>query len=124
MINNFHLVTSLFRILDLSLLTWGLGNLSVLIWNWVILQVYVLMLYPIFSAFISNQLSNMKIPFALWGVVYLVYIGYLLYFPVAAIIEDRLPPIACVILASEQVSVYFYIITTTVDFKNHLRKFC
>ena len=46
----------------------------------------------------------MKLPFALWGVAYLVYIGYLLYFPVAAIIEDRLPPIACVILACEQVS--------------------
>ena len=78
-----------------------------LIWNWVILQVYVLMLYPIFSAFISNQLSDTRIPIALWGIVYAAYLGFLMYFPVAAIIEDRLPPIACIILASEQVGLIF-----------------
>ena len=102
----------------MSLLTWGLGNLSVLIWNWVILQVYVLLLYPIFAAFISNQLSNTRLPLALWGMVYLMYLCYLLYFPVAAIFEDQLPPIACVILGSEQVrdiNIYLQLILSKIS---------
>ena len=101
-----HVIPELFlsfRILDLSFLAWGLGDVSLLIWNWVLLQGYVLLLYPLFAAFTSNQFSSYRLPCPVWGVVYLAYILYLLYFPVAAMFEAQLMPIASVILACEQV---------------------
>jgi len=75
----------------------------VIVWNWMKLQTYVLLLYPLFSTFTNNQLSNTRLPWQLWAGVYVAYIMYLIYFPLAALSENGLP-IASVILAAEQVN--------------------
>lgn len=91
-------------VVDFSIVTWAFGNVSVVVVTWILMQLQVIMAYPLFMAWVSTRASAPRVLDLIWLTVFLVYLAVLFMFPLNEIWSNQLPPVSRTIIIMEQVS--------------------
>ena len=87
---------------DFSVITWAFGKTSVVVVTWILMQLQVLLVYPLFITWISTRLATRFMDF-IWLGIFLVYLFIFFVFPLNEILKNELPPVSSVIIIMEQV---------------------
>ncbi|CAB4012843.1 sterol O-acyltransferase 1-like [Paramuricea clavata] len=96
-------------VVDFSILTWAFGNTSVVVVTWILMQLQVLLAYPLFIAWVSTRVTAPKVVDLIWLGVFFVYLAILFIFPLNDILSNKLPPVSRVIITMEQIRFYMKI---------------
>ena len=89
--------------IDFSIITWAFGNVSVVVVTWILMQLQVLLAYPLFIAWVSTRATASRVVDLIWLGIFLVYLSILFVFPLNEILNNDLPPVSRVIITMEQV---------------------
>ena len=82
---------------------WMFGNLSVVTFTWMTMQFYAFLAYPLFSLLVNVQLSGTPLPIYIWFMGYVIYMSILVWYPVATVFKEDIPPASAFIIVAEQV---------------------
>ena len=92
---------------DLSIITWAFGKVSLVTTTWLMMMMYTLTIFPMIQAWVVNQKSGIPLPNIVWIFAYGIYMAIFAYFPVVEILKADLPPASTTIVVCEQVSCRF-----------------